>query len=197
MTIIAICNTKGGTGKTTTAIFIATALSQSGHSVTVLDADPQGSATDWAIIAEENEHALPFAVLAVNARSLQTYKDRNGIAIIDCPPGNPATIDAALKVADAVIIPTTPSGIDVARSWETLDLIHDTPAAVLITSAHLGTNTLNDLQDALASAETATFTNIIVSRQAIKRAWGTTPTALYGYDAVADEILHELLPIAG
>ncbi|WP_431604797.1 hypothetical protein [Corynebacterium pseudodiphtheriticum] len=105
-------------------MFLATALAQSGHAVTVLDADPQGSATDWATIAEETEHPLPFAVLPVNARSLQTYKDSTGITIIDCPPGNPATIDAALKVADAVIIPTTPSGINVARSWETLDLVH-------------------------------------------------------------------------
>lgn len=41
MTTIAICNLKGGTGKTTTAIFLAYALTRTGDTVTVVDADPR------------------------------------------------------------------------------------------------------------------------------------------------------------
>ncbi len=50
--VIAVLNQKGGVGKTTLSIHIATALaaetSGSRHKVLLIDADPQGSALDWS-----------------------------------------------------------------------------------------------------------------------------------------------------
>lgn len=71
MPTIAISNLKGGTTKTTTAIYLATALTElTDDTVTVLDLDPQGSATEWAGLADDNDAPLPFDVNPINARAL-------------------------------------------------------------------------------------------------------------------------------
>ena len=191
---ISICNVKGGTGKTTSAIMLAAAAHAAGYSTRVLDADPQGSASDWAALAEDSGRPLEFEVVAVNARSLtRTTGAPVEFEFVDCPPGMPSVINAAINTADAVIVPTCPSGIEVARMWETLDLVDHSPAAVLLTSVQLGTRTLRDTQEALADQQVAVFTNVIPQRQQIKMAWGTNPSwPWHGYDGVIDELKEQL-----
>ena len=60
--IVAIAGHKGGTGKTTIAATIAAELQARGHSVLLVDADPQGTAITWAEMAERAGHEGPTTV---------------------------------------------------------------------------------------------------------------------------------------
>ena len=121
MPVVAIVNQKGGTGKTTLSINLASAFAEL-HSTLLLDADPQGSAIDWAdsrSTPQMNLDALelPQGNLQREIRSLsQSYY----WIIIDGPPGIGRTSAEAVRIADIVLIPTKPSPFDV---WACADVV--------------------------------------------------------------------------
>ncbi|PLW00147.1 hypothetical protein BRL53_05280 [Corynebacterium ulcerans] len=190
MKMIAICNLKGGTGKTTSAIMIATGLTQLGRTVTVLDLDPQGSATEWAQAAEEFGASLPFLVIPGNAHSIRRAP-QSDFVLLDCPPGNAQIIDAAVASSDEVIIPVSPSGIEVDRMWDALDLTAEKPTRVLLAQVVLNTNNLASLQEALRNENVEVFPGVIPRREAIRNAYRRLPEKLWGYESVAAALVKE------
>lgn len=87
---VAVANLKGGSGKTLSSFFLATALSRRGKTLLV-DCDPQGSSLPWAEGAEEDGGGggrLPFAVIGLPVMGaeipfLGMYSDAFGAAIED------------------------------------------------------------------------------------------------------------------
>ncbi|HQS65425.1 MAG TPA: ParA family protein, partial [Acidovorax defluvii] len=60
--VIALLNQKGGAGKTTLATHLAGEFAMQGQHVTLLDADPQGSALDWAQRRAQSGHGRLYGV---------------------------------------------------------------------------------------------------------------------------------------
>ena len=121
MPVVAIVNQKGGTGKTTLAINLASVLAEKG-AVLLLDADPQASSQNWA--AGEWTSPEGLAVKGMGKGNLleqvrSVCREYDWI-IIDGPPGITRTSADAVRAADLVLIPAKPSPLDV---WAASDIV--------------------------------------------------------------------------
>lgn len=125
--IITIAQQKGGAGKTTLAVQLATAMRQAGRSVAVVDIDPQASLTAWMRIREHEAREAPeirFSMvggwrLGVELDRLKREVER---IVVDSPPHAESDAKGAIKAADLVLVPCQPSPLDIWASKSTLDI---------------------------------------------------------------------------
>ncbi|QBJ01122.1 ParA-like dsDNA partitioning protein [Mycobacterium phage Arissanae] len=188
MTTISIIHTKGGVGKTTTAMYLATAAWLRNIDCVLVDADRQGSATEWAVRAASKRIVMPFEV--VRDEKLSNLPERD-LVIIDTPPGTAHSIQAAIDVSDLVIVPCGPSPMELERVWPTLEITAHVPTVVLLTQVDLRAKLWERTLGALEEGNAVVFDNVIPIRQSVKKAFGTVPVDLNGYS----DVLEELLPV--
>jgi len=120
--IIGVVNQKGGSGKTTTSMGLAGALAERGLRTLVVDADPQGTASQWSAAASDDK---PFPATVVSlaaaggkiAREIRPHVDNYDRIIVDCPPALDSLVPASvLVIADLALVPVTLSPADL---WAT------------------------------------------------------------------------------
>ena len=124
--IISVVNQKGGVGKTTLAIHISHALVLKGFKVLLVDADPQGSARDWAAARDEKAR---FPVVGLDRptihRDLPALMKDFDHAVIDGPPRVSDLARSAIIAADLVVVPIQPSPYDIWAASEIIKLIQE------------------------------------------------------------------------
>lgn len=128
MKVISILNQKGGVGKTTISVNLASAIVKKGKSVLLVDADPQGSALDWfASRSDEMEPLFPVVGCAKPNlhKTIPDLGKGRDVVVIDGAPRVTDLARAAIMASDLVLIPVQPSPYDVWAAEEVVKLIKE------------------------------------------------------------------------
>jgi len=198
--VFSISNQKGGTGKTTLSMNFASGLSRRGRTM-VVDADPQGSAGQWAGLAPD-DRPFPVSVISLAgnlAREIDRFREDYQYIVIDCPPTLETDVSRlAMSVSDAVLIPVLPSPIDLWASVRLADAIEQAKLSNSKLKAYLVVNQLEPrsalsraMQQALAEFELEAL-NSVLRRRAVYRTSAIEGASVYCMgkrgDAAAQEI---------
>ena len=187
--IIGVLNQKGGVGKTTLAVNIAAALARTGKRVLLIDADPQGSALDWAAAREGDPL---FAVVGLPKPSIHKELALVGegydVVGIDGPPRVTDLARSAIMASDIVLIPVQPSPYDIWAADEVVKLIQEASVfkenlkSVFVINRKIANTAIGrDVREALEAYDLPTLEASIVQRVAFAEA-AAVGKAIYEQD---------------
>lgn len=141
--ILSIVNIKGGSARTTTAMFLASAYIRLGYEVAVVDADYQESATTWAARARDTGQPLLFPVHScpLSSQVLRTEPDKveritrldvpGAMTILDTPSATPEIMPAISKISDFALVPFATPPVDYQATLDTLQSLTIAHAVVM------------------------------------------------------------------
>lgn len=191
MPVVAMLNQKGGVGKTTLSVHLATALASTGR-VLLIDADPQHSALDWAAQRSENTTAdtnRAFTVMGLPKptlhREIPALRANYEWIVIDGPPRVNELARSAIAASDLILIPIQPSPFDVWAAKDIVDIIReceitkpDIISRFLLNRLFPQTTLAKEVADALESFEIKSLETVIRNRTEYAKAARLGLTAL-------------------
>ncbi len=126
MPVICAANPKGGAGKSTTILALASTLAEQGGSVTIIDADPNKPISDWRSGASR----LPIKVLSnateANIRDLiNTAAAEAQFVFVDLEGTASRLASRAIIRADLTLIPLAGSALDAKQAARAVNLVRE------------------------------------------------------------------------
>ena len=189
---LALANLKPGTGKTTSAVWLAHVFAYAGNSVLLVDADPSGSALEWSDLAAmypglaPQQAAFPFRIVALPSRELHRrlpeIARNDDVVIIDTPQieDHAGIARSALRYVDEVVIPCAPRPIEINRTTPVRDEIaevrelRDTPVrwAVLLNRCVARAHSTADAREALTDLGYDVLDTVVPWREIYAQSFG-------------------------
>lgn len=161
MPTIVFASSKGGVGKSTSAVVLASELARKGAGVTILDADPNRPVSQWARRPGRPENLTVSADVTETTviDLIEQAAARTPFVVVDLEGTASMTVAYAISRADLVVIPTQGSQLDAAEAAKAVKLIRQQekafgrtiPYAVLFTrtSTAIRPRTLQHIQGEL------------------------------------------------
>jgi len=180
MPVISFVSPKGGAGKSTSALLLATELAERGAQVSVVDADPLAWISDWAakpdkpdrltVISRPSEDDIIDQIEAAQQQSQFVIVDLEGTANL--------LVAYAISQSDLIVIPTQASHMDGKGAAQAIKLIRQQekamgrkiPFAVVFTrvKAAIRTRTQGNIEGELLSADIPVYETQLLEREAFR-----------------------------
>ncbi len=180
MPVISFANAKGGAGKTTAALLLATEVAERGKSVTIFDADPQKWISKWHELPNCNERISVVSEIspASITEQITDAVKASDYVIIDLEGTENLIVANALSVSDLVVIPIQGSSMDARGGAKILTMIaklekvvrHKIQHSVVLTrtNAAVTTRAMKAVQEFLAVKGIDVLSTPIVERAAYR-----------------------------
>jgi chromosome partitioning protein len=180
MPVIVFASPKGGAGKSTSAVILATELALKGAGVTVIDADPNKPVSQWAKRAGCPENLAVIADISESSiiDEIDGAALKSPFVIVDLEGTASMMVAYAISRADMVIIPTQGSQLDASEAAKAIRLIKQQekafhkqiPYAILFTrtSMAIRPRTLQHIQDEFRKHGVRAFQTHINEREAYR-----------------------------
>jgi chromosome partitioning protein len=126
MPVISFANTKGGAGKTTALLLLATELIRRGNRVCVVDTDPQRWISRWFEGAATPQHQLSLATYVTAGTLQRTVEDarlRFDYVLVDLPGSQSPLLATAIGLSNHILIPIQGSSMDAQGGAQVLEIL--------------------------------------------------------------------------
>jgi chromosome partitioning protein len=129
---IVVASPKGGAGKSTTAVLLATELAHEGIPVTMLDCDPNRSLSLWAGQSDlpRNINVLSNITEADIVRTIKSNDQDGHIVVVDLEGVASRLVSRAISQADLVLTPMRATTLDATIGARALQLIAEEEEAL-------------------------------------------------------------------
>lgn len=200
MIVITVSNFKGGSGKSTTAVFLAHAYKQLGFRVALVDSDPQQNVMGWADSAEFDIPTMGLSSGSIHRQLGGIVGDNFDIVVLDTPgfKDSAGIVYSAIRASDIVVVTMAPTMMELDTVTNILDAVQEMEHVVdrtIVTRVLLNRTVTNAastdiVRDAVEGLDARVLKTTIPRREAIAQAANSPVTGnLYGHLAVAEEIL--------